>query len=311
MSEQKNILIIKLGALGDFILQLGWVFALYKKYPEAKFTFMTTKPFVPFVKCMPFVSEIIVDTRPRYNLKEWWNTCKKGIADTKWDYIFDLQSSKRTRRKYFNLSRFFSKYDMHWGCLDKTGFIIHSVEKKHRFSFGKLSKSVMPFTPLDIDLSFIKGEEKNFCLLPNKPFLLIIPGCSANHPYKRWPKEKYLSLVLAAQEKGIPSVVLGTNAEHEEIEYICQNSNAVSFQNKASLLDIPALAAKASVVIGNDTGPVHMSCFSKTPAIVLFCEKTARSANDFPNVTNLIGPDIADISVEQVWSEVQKNMESK
>ena len=306
MSEQKNILIIKLGALGDFILQLGWVFALYHKYPNARFTFMTTKPFVPFVKSMPFVSDIIVDSRPRYNLKEWWKICKKRIADTKWDYIFDLQISKRTRHKYFNFSRFLTKYNMHWACLDEKGFIVKNVEKKGRFSLGKLTYEQIDFEPFPVDLTFLKGDGKNFSLLPEKKFLLVIPGCSANHPYKRWPKEKYLELVLKAQENEIASVVLGTNAEKEEIEYICQNSNAISFQNKASLLDIPAIAKTASVVIGNDTGPVHMSCFSKTPAIVLFCEKTARSANNLPNVTNLVAKDIANISVEKVWDEVEK-----
>ena len=309
MSEQKNILIIKLGALGDFILQMGWVFALYEQYPDAKFTFMTTKPFVPFVKAMPFVSDIIVDTRPRGDVKQWWRTCKKGIADKKWDYIFDLQSSNRTRNKYFNIARFFTRHDMNWAHLSDGGFFVRSITKKHAFSFGKMEVSHMPFIPRNVDLSFLKGDEKHFDILPKKPFLLIIPGCSASHPYKRWPSQKYLQLVLKAEEQGIPSVVLGTNAEQKEIDEICQKSQAVNFQNKASLLDIPSLAGKASVVIGNDTGPVHMSCFSNKPAIVLFCQKTANSAKKLKNVTNLIAQDISDISVEQVWDEVKKNME--
>jgi ADP-heptose:LPS heptosyltransferase len=145
--------------------------------------------------------------------------------------------------------------------------------------------------------------------LPKNSFLLIIPGCSASHPYKGWPSQKYLQLVLKAEEQGIPSVVLGTNAEQKEIDEICQNSKAVNFQNKASLLDIPSLAGKAGVIIGNDTGPVHMSCFSNKPAVVLFCQKTAASANKLKNVTNLIAQDISDISVEQVWDEVKKSME--
>ena len=308
MAEQK-ILIIKLGALGDFILQSGCVFALHEKYPNAHFTFMTTKPFVPFVKCMPFIENIIVDTRPRYKIKEWWNTCKKGIADTKWDYIFDLQASKRTRKKYFSLSRFLSPYAMRWAYISDGGFTVLNVDKKRRFTMGKLTETHMDFEPFPVDMSFCKGEEKNFHLLPKKPFMLVIPGCSALHPYKRWPAEKYLQLVLEAEKNGIPSVVLGTNAEAEEIQTICKNSNAVDFQSKASLLDIPSLAARSCVVVGNDTGPVHMSCFSKRPAVVLFCQRTARSANKLPKVTNLVADDIENISVDTVWNEVQKSLE--
>lgn len=311
MSKRKNILIIKLGALGDFIFQSGVVFALHKKYPDAHFTFMTTKPFVPFVKCMPFVENVIVDTRPRWSIKGWWNTCKSGIADKKWDFIFDLQASARTRKKYFSLARFLTPYSMRWAYLSKGGFHVMKVEKKHRFSLGKMTQSDMPFKPFAVNMSFCRGEQKNFSLLPKKPFMLVIPGCSATHPYKRWPAEKYLELVLRAEKKGIPSVVLGTNAESKEIQAICQNSKAISFQNKASLLDIPALAARACVVVGNDTGPVHMSCFVKTPAVVLFCKKTEKSAYKAANITNLIAPDIADISVDKVWQAVQKSIAGK
>ncbi|MBO5997549.1 MAG: glycosyltransferase family 9 protein [Alphaproteobacteria bacterium] len=310
MAEQK-FLIIKLGALGDFILQLGWVFALHKKYPDAHFTFMTTKPFVPFVKCMPFIENIIVDKRPRYNVKDWLDTCKKGIADTKWDMIFDLQASKRTSKKYFSLVRFLSPFSVHWAYLSPEGFTVLNVEKKHRFTMGKLTKTSMSFAPMPIDLSFCKGEQKNFHLLPEKPFMLLIPGCSALHPYKRWPAEKYLELALRAEEKGIPTVVLGTDAEAKEIQTICQNSKAVNFQSKASLLDIPALAARSCVIVGNDTGPVHMSCFVQKPAIVLFCQRTARSANKMANITNLVADQIEDISVDAVWKEVQKSIKCK
>ncbi len=313
MKDKKNILIIKLSALGDFILQTGMVFALHRKYPDADFTFMTTKPFVPFVKSMPFIKNIIVDTRPRCNISQWFKTCKNGIADTKWDYIFDLQASSRTRKKYFNLARFFTPYSMHWAYLSPAadGFIVQNVEKNKRFSMGKLTTTKMAFKPLPVDMSYCKGKQENFHLLPKKPFMLVIPGCSEKHPYKRWPAEKYLQLVLKAEKAGIASVVLGTNAEEKEIQAICQNSKALSFQNKASLLDIPALAARACVVVGNDTGPVHCSCFSKTPAVVLFCKKTERSAHILPNVTNLIAQDIADISVDTVWAEIQKKITGK
>ena len=311
MSEQK-ILIIRLGALGDLALLSGYIFAIHEKYPDAHFTFMTTKPFVPIIKCIPFIENVIVDTRPRYRINEWWNTCKKGIADTKWDYIFDLQASKRTRKKYFSLVRFLSPYSINWAFLSgQDSFTLCRVDKKQRFTIGKLTKGNIEVKAHPVDMSFCKGEQKNFHLLPKKPFMLIIPGCSASHPYKRWPAEKYLELVLKAQENGIPSVVLGTDAEAKEIQTICQNSNAVDFQSKASLLDIPALAARSCVIVGNDTGPVHMSCFVQKPAIVLFSQKTARSASRLPNVTNLIADKIENISVDEVWNEVQKSITCK
>ena len=227
--QEQNILIIKLGALGDVILRTGTIMSIHKRFPNAKITVMTTKPFVSFFKSMSFVSEVIIDTKPRYNLIEWFKTCKKNIADKKWDYIFDLQVSKRTRSRYFNFVRFFSAFPVNWGCYRKKGFSFRHVEKNKRFSLGRITTSEMEFDFPPVDLSFLKGEEKNFNLLPDKPFLLIIPGCSASHPYKRWPAENYLNLVLKAEKMGIQSVVLGTDAERLEIETICHFQQDLSY----------------------------------------------------------------------------------
>ena len=304
--EKQNILIIKLGALGDFIMQMDYVAAIHKTYPNAHITFMTSKPFVPFVKCMNFVNHIIVDTHPRWNLKAWYRLCKCEIADKKWDYIFDLQNSKRTRKRYFNLVRFFSAYPVKWCVWAKGGLLnVKEVAKNGRFRLGKISFYQMTMPLEAVDLSFLKGEQKHFDLLPKEKFILFVPGCSPKHPYKRWAKEKYTELANLIESKlKLPVVVLGTKAESDQIDFICNHSKAISFKDKATLLDIPALANRALCVIGNDTGPMHMACFCKTYGIVLFCGITAKSAQHLDNVKNIIAEQIDDISVSEVFEQI-------
>ncbi len=309
MGHRPNILIIKLGALGDFVMQMDCVQAIYRAYPDAHITFMTTAPFVGFVKCLDFVENILVDSRPRFNLKEWYKTCKTGIADQKWDFVFDLQSSSRTLKKYRNIVRFLTPHSFKWVRIDKGGFDVLDVQKKGRFSWGRATNSQMQLKLLPPDLSFCKGEQAHFAELPKEKFLLIIPGCSALHPYKRWPAERYLEIVKRAEKVGVPAVVLGTNAEGEEIDFICNHSKALSFKSKASLLDFPALAARALCIIGNDTGPVHMACLGFTKAIVLFSARTKNSAQNRSNVKNFIGEKMTDISTEAVFKEVVEIIE--
>ena len=307
MSDNKaRILIIKLGALGDFVMQMDYVQAIHRLYPDADITFMTSKAFVPFVKCLPYVKNIVVDTHPRLKLNEWWRICKNEIADKKWDYIFDLQNSRRTRERYFRLVRFFSGFSFKWCVYAKNGALnVKKVEKKHRFCLGKLTLEKMYLTLKPVDLSVFKGDKKNFSVLPKEKFVLFVPGCSPKHPYKRWPKENYAKLARMIEKDNIPVVVLGTKAEADEISYICQNSKAISFQDKASLLDIPALANRALCVVGNDTGPMHMACLCKTYGIVLFCKITERSAQKHSNVKNIIAEHIEDISPQKVYSYIQ------
>lgn len=307
---KQRILIIKLGALGDFMLQLGCAIDIHKRYPNAEISFMTTKPMVPFVRQLGFVSDIIVDERPRYNPFAWWRTCKKGIADKKWDFIIDLQASKRTRTKYFPFVRFFSPYPVVWKHLSATGLTVLSVQKKHRFCFGCLTRSQEPFSASYSDLSFIHGSGKNFSLLPEK-YVLLIPGCSALHPYKRWPANKYLELAERLDKLNIPCVVLGTKAEQAEIEAVCKAPHSVNFMNKAELADIPDIARKACAVVGNDTGPVHIASLTGTPTIVAFCSRTKASANHFKNVHNFFADDIADILVETIFKQLLDILKDK
>ena len=46
----KNILVIKLGALGDFIQALGQMKAIRSHNPESKIKLLTTKPFQAFAE---------------------------------------------------------------------------------------------------------------------------------------------------------------------------------------------------------------------------------------------------------------------
>ena len=314
MSDSKQkILIIKLGALGDFVMQMDYVKAIHKLHPDADITFMTSRAFVPFVKCMDFVNHIIVDSHPRWNIKEWYRICKREIADKKWDFIFDLQNSRRTRERYFNLVRFFSPFSFSWGVYAKKGLLkVKEVEKMRRFSLGKLSFKEMTLPLEPVDLSIFHGEQKYFDLLPKEKFILFVPGCSPTHPYKRWTKETYAELARLVDEKlNLPVVVLGTKAEGEEIDFICANSKAISFKDKAGLLDIPALADRALCVVGNDTGPMHMACFCKTYGIVLFCKITAKSAQNHENIKNIIAENIGDISSSEVFNYIKHVIERR
>lgn len=298
MSER--ILVIKLGALGDFCLSIGMMKAIRKKHPKAHLTLLTSSGMVKIAEQSGFFDDILIDNRPRYNLKKWYHVCKRILADKSFDLIYDLQSSRRTFKKYYPIARFLTKNQMSWGRLATGGFDFYTTPSKKRFTFRKPTKQFVEIKRERPDLTFCHGEGKYFHELPKK-YVLLIPGCSPTHPYKRWPAESYRRLSEELGKQGIQSVVLGTNAEKEAVETITNdNPYTVSFLNKSGLLDIPDLAQKSLAVVGNDTGPIHMATLTGKQTIILFCAITQRSASTQPNAVNIIETDIADISVDKV-----------
>ena len=299
MTKYKRILIIKLGALGDFIQLTGFYSAIRKQYPNAHITLLTTKPFVKLAKASPYFNDILVDNRSR-NPLDWYHVIKKVLLDGDYDLIYDLQNQKRTRSRYYNLTRFFTNKPLTWALYNKGNFLARYTPAKHRFTMGHQEKLIIPFKAEMATLDFCKADPKVLALLPKK-YVLLIPGCSPDHPYKRWPAKSYKELAHALAQQNIHTVVIGTNAEKPEIDLICdQNSYAINFCNKSALFDIPEIANKSMAVVGNDTGPQHMAELGTIPVITLFCDITKTSAVKRPNVTNIIEKNIADISVKRV-----------
>ena len=299
----QKILVIKLGALGDFILTTGMMKAIRKAYPEAHITLLTGAAYQSLARKSGFFDDIEIDNRT-HRLQDWIRICKKILADQKWDMIFDLQISSRTRKKYYPIARFITKNPINWALWCKGGFTVKSSPQKMPFWWGKTTFSNLKLSSCDNSLDFCYGTYQGCQDLPEK-YVLLIPGCSAAHPYKRWPAKFYAQVAKVLAEKGIYSLVIGTNDERKEIQEICEiTPKALNFCNKSKLLDIPDLAHRASAVIGNDTGPMHMAELTDTPCFTLYCDRTKQAALQRPNVTNFIGQNIQDISAEDVLTKL-------
>ena len=70
--EQQKILVIKLGALGDFIQALGPMAAIREHHKNAHITLLTTKGFQGFAEECGYFDDDIIDKRPKAaNILGW------------------------------------------------------------------------------------------------------------------------------------------------------------------------------------------------------------------------------------------------
>ncbi len=299
----KKILVIKLGALGDFIIALGGIMKLRERYPEAEFTLMTHKSLIPIAAQTGMFSSYIVDNRVSYwNIREQMRIFRE-VMHGGFDAIIDFQGNPRTEKKYYSVMRWFMRRPYCW--INTIKHEKRNIRKTRPFCWGKCEVEEFTTAWPKTDLSFLHGENKYFHELPGK-YVLMIPGCSPTHPYKRWPVENFSSLVQKLAERGIHSVVLGTKAEAAEVEAIVASSPmAVSMLNKTSLLDIPDLVRRSLAAVGNDTGPSHIAAYSGRPNIAIFDQRTAASITRGPLSINLVSPSTIDlITVEMVWEKL-------
>jgi ADP-heptose:LPS heptosyltransferase len=133
------------------------------------------------------------------------------------------------------------------------------------------------------DIGFLTGRAVP--ALPER-FALLVPGASAHRPGKRWPASRYGELAQVLLARGlVPVVVGGPDEAGLAGEILAACPGAVSLVGRTALLDIFAIAARAALVVGNDTGPTHIAAAAGCPALVLF------SHDSDPAMTAPRGPD--------------------
>jgi ADP-heptose:LPS heptosyltransferase len=303
--DTENILVIKLGALGDFIQACGAMKAIRAHHPQARITLLTTGPFVPFAERSGYFDEIKTDEKPRWNRPVKWLALRRWLLEGKFARVYDLQNSDRSSL-YFRL--FPKKGRPEWvGVAKGASHRNASAERTAGTAFAGHAQTLRLAGIADIeidDLSWIKGGE---ALAPPAPYALLVPGCAPQHPHKRWPEENYAALARHLLAKGITPVILGAGAEKDLAARIAAAApGTLDLTGRTSLWDIAPLARGACFAVGNDTGPMHMIGPTGCKSLVLFsgAGKPHKHAPLGANVKALQQEDIADITAGEVIAAV-------
>ena len=103
----------------------------------------------------------------------------------------------------------------------------------------------------------------------NAPFVLIHPGASAQA--RRYPVERFGAVARLLSRRGWPILVTGVEREAELLDELMQHApHAHCLLGGTTLVEYAAVVERASLVICNDTLPMHLADAVGTPEVVLF-----------------------------------------
>lgn len=303
-SPRERILIIKLGAFGDFVQTFGVMRAIRKAHPRAFITLLTTSPFVELAMSSGYVDECHVDVRPRWYELKAWADLSRWLNVASFQRVYDLQNNDRTSL-YFKL--FHRKPE--WVGVAKGASHRNSSPdriKGHGFDGHIQTMALANITDIEVDdLSWMDADLSRFNV--EDPYVLLVPGSAPEHVEKRWPAKFYGELAAGLWSKHrLRSVLIGTSAEKDviqEIVRICPE--AMDLSGKTQIQDLPALARNAKAAIGNDTGPMHVIGPTGVSSLVLFSSVSnpVRHKPLGQNVFVLQANSLDDLSVSQVMDE--------
>ncbi|MGY8959146.1 MAG: glycosyltransferase family 9 protein [Alphaproteobacteria bacterium] len=267
--NMQNILVIKLGALGDFVQALGPFAAIRHYHRDSRITLLTTQPFEGLAAQSGYFDDIWIDDRPALWRIGAIFDLRQRLRGGAFDRIYDLQTADRTNF-YFRL---LGRPKPEWsgiapGCshpdANPDRDALHTIERQR----GQLKAAGIEDVPLS-DLSWLPRGSEKFDL--PQGFVLLVAGGSAHRQDKRWLATRYAQLARQLAATGRQPVLLGGGADRAATAEIAESCpGVIDLTGKTSLADIAALAGAAAGAVGNDCGPMHLIAASGCPSLVLF-----------------------------------------
>ena len=311
MKPIRKVLVIKLSAVGDFVLAIPAFERIRAAHRDAKITLLTTPPFEALARSSPFFNRVETDGRPD-GPGEWLSLVAR-LRGARYDRVYDLQNSGRTNL-YFHALR---PFPPSWsgtaaGCslphYNPARMSMHALERQaEQLEHAGIwpDAPVRPLSAAPPDISWILGKSpasRRVAAPAPRPIVLLIPGSAAHRPEKRWPVEHYAALSEGLQARGFDIIIIGALQESALAHAIQRHTpRARDLTGRTDFAQIAALGARAALAVGNDTGPVHLIAAVGAPTIALFSSASDPAlSGPRGHVTVFQAPDLKDVQVSTV-----------
>jgi heptosyltransferase II len=270
-----KVLLIRFSALGDVVLATAAVEALAEDAPDAAVHVLTKPEFSDVFRHHPGVAHI-VDWTPAENL---WSLGAR-LRQERYDLVVDLHVNIRTGVLRPLVPR------AHWTRVAKHTHLRRAALRLHRpvllprdhvidrYVRALGAAGVRPIRRRPRLYVTAAHRHRLQGLLADAgwdgaPLLGLAPA--ARRAGKAWPREHWRSLLrLAAAGGGTFPLLIGGPGDRGLCEHVLGSERGLVLAGRASVLDTAAALEHASVLVTNDSAPLHIAQAVGTPVAALF-----------------------------------------
>jgi len=294
-----RILVFRIGNVGDVVAATPVLSAIRLRFPKAHIALLTS-PGMPgalgaqeLIRPGSLVDSLIVYHNP--DISTWtgrWRLIQR-IRSQRFELFIELSNIVAPFRQVMQ-SMLLARLA---GCRHAIGFQVAPSRRFPRVQAlhipfpresERLFRDIAPSLDLPHSgsgrLAIDAGDHREVSQLLERKGVsaadrVVVVHVSAKRPANRWFADRFAAVADSIQIRhGMRVVFTGAPAEQELIQQVqgYMRTPSLSLCGELGLLQTAALLERASLYLGNDTGPMHIAAVMGTPIVAIF------SARDFP-----------------------------
>lgn len=251
--------------LGDMVMMGPLVQALKTEFPEAKIDILVPKGWGDFAKHMMNINEAI---ESHINNARWFCQFKRQYGK-RWDLaVIPFAYSLIPFFYALGSTNIRSFPDPKGRRTNQVHQKVPVPQKAEHMSRMMLALSSAPDGQF-LAPHFDKAESVLPQMLQHRRYAILHPG--ASHTPRIWPAERYAAIAAQLHQKGLGIVLTGGPGEEpltKAIADLC-DFEVLDLAGKTSLEALLATCAHAQLVLGPDTGIMHLARAVNVPSVTL------------------------------------------
>lgn len=283
LRDVRRIAVFRPNALGDFIFCLPALQALRKRYRSARIYYLGLPWHADFLAGRDTPVDEVIVVPPLQGIGASApvpGTGRDGFVARMQDLHLDLALQMYGGGRYSNpLVRAFKarvtagmrsadaapldRYIAYGGPVNRRLQLLEvaALAGAHCWSAG----CVLALTARDRQLANELVPEQS-----SERLVVVQPG--ATDPRRRWPPERFAAVADAVAAEGAQIVINGSAEEFVLADAVARAMRhpAINIAGRANLSGLCGLLGRASLVISNDTGPLHLAHALGTPCVGIY-----------------------------------------
>ena len=281
----KNIIVIKLSAIGDVIHALPVSYAIKEQFPETHLTWVVEQAAYAILEDNPYIDELILFEKAKFRsvrgfLREI-GPFRRRLRRRRYDASLDLQGLFKSAAIAWNAGAKLriGTANMREGAdlvsrpvrgAHAEGHIVERYLDVARALGCAVNEVRFPVAVSERDVAAAEDLLAREGVQEGRRFVAFAIG--ANWPNKRWPVEYFAALAdRLYRAHYIPVLVGGGHLDETLAQDIVRAAGIppVNLVGRTNLKQLAHIFTRAALVLGGDTGPVHLAAGLRVPTVML------------------------------------------